>query len=85
MDSIHDQLSQFNAFARATIARQNNELTLDELWDRWRLENPTTAEADEDLLAVRAAVNDMNNGDRGVPAREHIDAMRKKYGLPASA
>lgn len=81
----YDQLSQFNEFAKAFIHQADTNLTLDELWDQWRLENPTPDEMHEDVLAVKAAIADMQLGDRGMPVVEHIQQMRKKYDLPSDA
>lgn len=39
----------------------------------------------EDLLAIKASLREMQNGDHGVLAEDHIREMRKKYGLPAEA
>ncbi len=80
MTMMHEQLDAFTAFAKHAIA-QDESLSLDELWDRWRLENPLPAEAAKDELAVKAALRDMELGDNGIPAEEHLRDVREQYGL----
>ncbi|MFO7904472.1 MAG: hypothetical protein ACQESR_22765 [Planctomycetota bacterium] len=58
---------------------------MDELYDLWRLEHPTPDELDEKMRAVQAALDDFENGDRGVPLEEAIREIRKKHNLPADA
>ena len=76
------QLNAFHAFAEQVISARGDQLSLDDLWDQWRLHNPTAEEANADLLAVKAAICDMENGDQGVPATEHIRSVREKFNLP---
>lgn len=83
MIATHDELDRFNEFARTRIDQTDEQLTLDELWDLWRLQNPNSAEHAENVAAVKAALRDMENGDRGLPAEEQIRAMREKYNLPS--
>lgn len=83
MAVTHDDLNQFQAFAKVAIAQSGDRLTLDDLWDQWRLEHPTQEEFEEDVLAVKEAIDDMERGDRGIPFDQHIDEMRKKHNLPS--
>ena len=71
--------------ATQSISQGGESLSLDDLWDRWRLENPTPEEAREDLQAVKESIRDMENGDHGAAVEDHIRDMRKRYGLPADA
>jgi hypothetical protein len=85
MTVTNEDLNQFHEFAKVVIARSDDKLTLDELWDQWRLENPTQAEFEENVLAVKSAIRDMEAGDRGMPVEEHVREVRKKYNLPGGS
>ena len=85
MAVTQSDLNQFQAFAKVVIAQSGERLTLDELWDRWRLNCPSEQEAEENVLAVKAAVRDMENGDLGIPVEQHLQEIRKKYNLPTGS
>lgn len=53
-------------------------ITLDEVWSLWRIENPTDDEHTENVASVNAAVDDYKNGDRGRPAGELTQELRKQ-------
>ena len=82
--STQQQIDSFYRFATERIRRCSN-LTMDELYDLWRLEQPTPDELDQNVRAVQAALDDLENGDRGVPLEEAIREIRKKHNLPADA
>lgn len=79
-----EDLHQFNEFAKVVIARVGSKVTLDEIWDQWRLENPTSDELRENVLAVNAAIRDMEQGDLGISATEHVQQLRTKFNLPSN-
>ena len=74
------ELESFSRFARSKVIGQSQAPSLDELFDLWRLENPATELADEDLAAVSAALNEFADGDRGRPAGELTAELRSKLG-----
>ena len=37
--------------------------------------------SDDDVLAVKAAVRDLENGDRGIPFDEHLRELSAQFGL----
>lgn len=40
---------------------------------------------DEDVAAIRAAIADMESGDRGKPFDEFVEEFRKKHGIAQDA
>ena len=80
--ATQEQVDSFHRFASERL-RGGSELSVDELYDLWRIEDPSPAELDENVRAVQAAIDDFQNGDRGVLLEEAVREMRAKYNLPA--
>jgi hypothetical protein len=57
---------------------------MDELYEEWRFENPTTEEFEENVAAIQASIDDMNRGEKGRDAGEIVRELRQKYNLPQS-
>ena len=68
--AIQEQLDSFYRFATEQLSHGGSEKTIDELYDRWRFENVSPEELLENVAAVRSAIDDMNNGDKGRDASE---------------
>lgn len=81
MAVTQEELERFHRFAIEQIENGGTDLTLDELWARWRIENPTPDEYRENVLAIKASLRDWENGERGIPVEKHIQEMREKYNL----
>jgi hypothetical protein len=77
-----DELHRFHRFAEEKLSNGGGDLTLEQMIDLWNIENPSSEQLQEDVLAVKAALRDLDNGDRGIPVEELIQKMRDKYGLP---
>lgn len=54
---------------------------MDELYDEWRSHHLPPEELHENVLAVRAAIRDMENGDAGQDAGEFIAELRAELDL----
>jgi hypothetical protein len=80
MASVEQDLDQFTSFARKQITSGRHGLTIDELFDQWRMENPSDEKYTEDVAAVQASLQDFNNGERGTIAGEHSAQLRRKFG-----
>ncbi|MEX0792684.1 MAG: hypothetical protein WD045_06080 [Pirellulaceae bacterium] len=81
MIKTRDELHHFAEFARERLESEGPELSLDELFDLWRSENPSAVRYAENVAAVNAAIQDFRNGDRGTPAGEHSDSLRREFGI----
>lgn len=73
----------FRDFLDAKLGDEDATLPLDEALFEWELENQTDDERDATVEAVKEALADMRAGDKGIPAREFLAEMRRKYQLPA--
>jgi len=77
MATTEQQIDSFAQFARGQLAQGGEELSIDELFDRWRLEHPPA----EDVLAIKASVRDMQGGETGQPFEEFADEFRQRNHL----
>ena len=68
MTTTSEELMSFVQFARTRLAAAEIEPSLDELFDLWRMENPSDADYAENVAAIAEAIQDYNGGDRGQPA-----------------
>jgi hypothetical protein len=67
------EIDAFHQFATEELRRGAKYRSIDDLYEHWRLTNPSAEEALVNLRAVRAALRDMDNGDVG---RDIEDVMR---------
>lgn len=80
MTSITNQLDSFREFALARIQTGKGNLSMDELFDEWRIANPDPDSLREDALAVASSLRDL---ERGVPLKSPEEIIRKlKSRLP---
>lgn len=83
MTVTQHELDSFHQFATNELNNGGSGLSMDDLYDQWRALHPTPAELAESVAAVRAALQDYENGDRGRPAEEVLREIRAKYNLDA--
>ena len=81
MTKTTQELESFTQFAKQQLNSSQPEPSLDELFDLWRLENPSDADRAETIAAVAGAINDFRGGDRGRPAGELTRELRTELGL----
>lgn len=81
MTTTEHELQSFTVFAKQRLANGEDKPSLDELFDLWRVENPSAELHAENVAAVNAAIQDFRNGDRGTPAGEHSDQLRREFGF----
>ena len=81
MSTTSQKLQSFTEFAKKHLGGPDPEPSLEELFDLWRLENPTDSDHAENLAALSGAIEDFNNGDRGRPAGEVSREIRVELGL----
>jgi len=75
MAITNDDLNAFHHFAQVALATRGAD-SLQELVALWELDHPAPQMHAENLVAVRAAIRDMENGDKGRPARLVVDELR---------
>ncbi|MGN6544272.1 MAG: hypothetical protein ACTHK7_04435 [Aureliella sp.] len=74
-------LDQFRQFALQRLSNEGKELSLDELYDEWRTQNPTNEAIGQDRRAVAASLRDFDRGERGRPVGQFVAEFKKKNGL----
>ena len=82
MATTEQDLRSFTSFVKQQIESGEAALTIDELFDQWRLENPSDTLYSENVAAINASIQDFQNGERGTPAGDDSDKLRREYGLP---
>jgi hypothetical protein len=75
-----NDLRAFKHFIDEKLSGGN--LTVDEVLSLWDIETQPPTERQETVQALQEALDDMRNGDTGVPAREFLAEVRRKYDLP---
>jgi hypothetical protein len=75
-----EELHRFHRFAEEKLGNGGSDLTLYGLVDLWLIAQPSPERLHDDVQAVKAALRDLDAGDRGVPLEEHLQEMREKYG-----
>ena len=82
MATTTQELDSFTQFAKERLEAGDPGPSLDELFDLWRIENPTDAEYAENIAAIAGAIEDFRSGDRGRPAGELSRELRIEFGIP---
>ena len=80
MKATEELIEDFRSFALERL-RRGADLSVDELYDCWRQENSDENQAREDLLAVKASLQDMDRGERGQPFDEFARDFRARHSL----
>lgn len=83
MTTTQEELESFYRFAIEQLANDGTENTIDELYDQWRYENLTPEDLAENVAAIQASIDDMNNGERGRDAREVVKELRSELNRTA--
>ena len=81
MNTTAQELESFTEFVKKRLGSRESEPSLEELFDLWRLENPSDTEYAENLAALSGAIEDFNSGDRGRPAGEVSRELRVELGI----
>lgn len=59
--STTEHIESFTRFAKEKVDQEGNELSIEDLFDEWRILHPPM----DDLLAIKASLRDMENGETG--------------------
>ena len=81
MATAEQELVSFTSYARQKIDSGQRDLSIDELFDQWRAENPSDEQYTENVAAIRASIQDFQNGERGTIAGEHSAQLRREFGV----
>jgi hypothetical protein len=78
------ELHAFHAFIQEKLANGGAQLSPEEALDAWRELHPEPEDEEDDVAAIQAALDDVANGDRGMPFDEFDREFRKKHNKPGS-
>ena len=81
MATVEHDLEQFMQFVQNRLGAGDADASLDELFDLWRLENPSEDVRAENVAAIAASISDFKLGERGSIAGEHSAELRRQFGL----
>ena len=73
-----EQVDDFHRFATERLRKSSSELSIDELYEQWRLENPSSEQQANDLAAVYASLEDFKQGERGRRTGETTQRLREE-------
>ncbi len=77
-----EELREFHRFLTDKLRVDGIDLSPEEALDEWRRLHPQTQAFDEEVAAIREALDDMAKGDRGIPFDEFDRDFRKRHNLP---
>lgn len=77
MLTVEQEIDSFVQFAKSQIEQSDQGLSIEELFDHWRLSHPPS----EDALAIKASIRDMERGETGRPFGQFADEFRSRNGL----
>jgi len=73
-----NELIEFHRFVGEKVSNGGANLSPEEVLDEWRLLHPD----DDDMAAIQEAIDDLENGDVGIPLEEFDREIHAKYNLP---
>jgi hypothetical protein len=76
-----EELRAFHQFLTDKLGADGIDLSPEEALDEWRRLHPRTPAFEEDVAAIREALDDMAEGDLGVPFEEFDQDFRKRHHL----
>ena len=80
MSNVEQDIANFANFALHRIETVGADLTIEELFDQWQIENPSNEQYVENVAAIRAAIDDFQRGERGTIAGSHSNSLRRDLG-----
>jgi hypothetical protein len=84
MHVTRDDLDRFHHFAVSLVSRAETDLTWHQLFEFWRLENPSVDEHHENIEAIRQSLESMHAG-RKRPLSDFDSEFRQRYGIADDA
>jgi hypothetical protein len=76
-----DELRAFHEFLSEQLSNQK-DFSPEEALDAWRGLHPDASELEDEVAAIRQALDNMVNGDRGMPFDEFDRDFRNRQNLP---
>jgi hypothetical protein len=76
------ELREFHRFLTDKLRADGTDVSPEEALDEWRQLHPQTPGFEEDVAAIREALDDLAQGDRGIPFDQFDCDFRQRYNLP---
>ncbi len=84
MNVTMEELDRFHDFAISLVSGAESEVTWRQLFEAWRLQNPSVAEYEEDVAAIRESLDAMDAG-RMRPLSVFDVEFRRRRGITSDA
>lgn len=78
----NDELLEFHRFVGEKANNGGSSLSPEEVLDEWRELHPDPEALAEDTAALQEAIDDLENGDVGMPMDEFEREFRAQHNLP---
>ncbi len=75
-------LREFYRFVGEKVHNGGASLSPEEVLDEWRALHPSPEAVEEDMAAIQEAIDDMQNGDVGMPFEAFDREFRARHNLP---
>ncbi len=75
-----DDLRDFHRFVGDKVSNGDASLSPEDVLDEWRALHPRADELADDVAAIRGAIDNLENGDEGIPSRTSIGTSRHAMG-----
>jgi hypothetical protein len=77
-----EELRDFHDFVGERLKKGDAVLSPEEALDEWRRLHPETQASDEEVAAIRQALDDVAGGKEGIPFEEFDRAFAKRHHIP---
>jgi hypothetical protein len=81
MATTTQELQSFYRYAEQRLHNGGSELSLQDLFEEWRASNPTPEELHTNVLAVRAALRDLDAGEKGQSIEGFVTEFERRNGI----
>ena len=78
-----DELRAYHGFLTDKVNANGNELSPEEALDEWRRLHPPSQAFAEEIAAIREALDDVADGDHGIPFAQFDHDFRQRHNLRA--
>jgi hypothetical protein len=78
---LRTELQEFQEFVTDQLRNGGAELTPEEVLGEYRMFHPTPEQHAANVEAVKEALRDMENGDRGRPVEDVLRELREELGI----
>jgi hypothetical protein len=78
---VESELASFHRFVADALQHGRGDVSPEEAIDLWRSQCPAESDFEETVSAVQEALQDMENGDRGVAFEQFDRDFRQRHKL----